>query len=57
MAKHLMIFRLGFGNARDGFLRDNENVDGCLRVNVIESDNKVILVNDEIGRASCRERV
>ncbi len=41
-----MILRLRFGNARDGFLRDDENVLGRLRVDVIEGENKVVLVND-----------
>ena len=44
-----MILRLRFGNARDGFLRDDENVRGSLRVNVVEGQYEVVLVNDVRG--------
>ena len=44
-----MILRISFGNAWDGFLRDYENVRGSLRVNVVEGQYEVILVNNICG--------
>ncbi len=44
-----MILRLRLGNARDGFLRDDENMRGRVRIDVIEGQYEVILVNDVCG--------
>ena len=46
MAQHLMILRFRFGNSWDWFLGDDEHVRGRLRIDVIEGENKVVLVND-----------
>ena len=46
MAQHLMILRLGLGNSRDWFLGDDEYVRGCLRVDVIEGQYQVVLIDD-----------
>ena len=43
-----MILRLRLGNARDGFLRDDENVSGSFRVDVVESQYEVILGSIDI---------
>ena len=52
MTQHLMIFRLGLGNSRDGFLGDNENVRGRLWVDVIEGQHQVVLIDDVRGNFS-----
>ena len=39
----------GFADARDGFLRDDEQVDGCLRLDVVEDDAEGVLVLDRGG--------
>jgi len=41
-----MILRFRFGNSWDWFLGDDEHVRGRLRIDVIEGENKVVLVND-----------
>ena len=46
MAQHLMILRLGLGNSRDWFLGDDKHVRGRLRVDVIEGQHQVVLIDD-----------
>lgn len=49
MAEQGLVFRSRFGEAREGFLRDHEDVRRCLRGNVVEGDDRVVLI-DNPGR-------
>ena len=49
MTEQGLVFGLRFGDARDGFLRDQENVCRCLWCNVMEGDDGVVLI-DNPGR-------
>lgn len=44
-----LVFRPHFGNARNGFLRDQEDMRGRLRGDVVEGDDQVVLI-DNPGR-------
>src|SRR6266498_2119922 len=46
MPQNFMVFRFRFGNARNGFLRNNQNVNRRLRFDVVKGENEVIFVND-----------
>src|SRR5256885_13645756 len=46
MAEDLMIFRLGFGDARDGLFRNDQNVGRRLGLHITESQHQVVLVFD-----------
>ena len=41
-----LVIRLGFANAGNDFLGNDENVDRGLRLNVVERSDKVVLVNE-----------
>ncbi len=49
MTEQGLVFRPRFGEARDGFLRDHEDMCRGLRGNVVESDDRVVLI-DNPGR-------
>lgn len=42
VAKHFMVLRRGLGHARHGFLGENQNVGGCLWMNVPNGQHEVI---------------
>ena len=46
MAEDLMIFRRGFGDARDRFLRNDQHVLGRLRFDVAKRDHLVVFIKD-----------
>ena len=46
MAEHLVILRRRFGDARDGFLRNQQNVRRRLWVDVAKGDDEVVFIND-----------
>jgi len=46
MTKLGLVFGLRFGNARDGFLRDQEDMRGRLRGDVVEGNDQVVLINN-----------
>jgi hypothetical protein len=48
VAEEFLVIRRGFADARDGFLGDDENVDGGLRIDVFEGEAKLVFV-DNIG--------
>ena len=41
-----LVFGLCFGDPRNGFLRDQEDMRGRLRGDVVESDDQVVLINN-----------
>lgn len=49
VTEHLVIIGVRFSNARDWFLRNDQNVDRRLRFYVVESNDLVVLVNDFCG--------
>ena len=44
--QHLMIRRRSFSNARDGLFRNQQNVGRGLRSDVMESENKIIFIDN-----------
>lgn len=46
MAQNFVVFRFGFGHSRNRFLGDDEHVSRSLRFDVVESQDKVVLIND-----------
>jgi len=44
MPEDEFVSRRGRGNARDGFFRNDQKVYRCLRLNIVQSDTKVILM-------------
>ena len=46
MTERLMIVRRGFGDARDGFLGDDQDMRRCFGCDVVERDHEVVLIND-----------
>jgi hypothetical protein len=48
VAEEFLVIRRGFADARNGFLGDDENVDGGLRIDVFEGEAKLVFV-DNIG--------
>ena len=49
VSKDLVIFGLGLGNARNGLLRDDQNMRRCLWFDVAEGDHEVVLIDDSGG--------
>ena len=54
VTEQLMIIGFSFGDSRDGFLRDDQDMRGSLRFDVLESQDQVILINDG-GRDFARD--
>ena len=54
MAEQGLVFQRRFGDARDGFLRDQEDVGWRLRGDVVEADDQVVLI-DNPGRDFTRD--
>ena len=54
MPQYLLIVGGGVGDFRDGFFRDDQNVDGGLRVDVLERQTAIILI-DDIGGYLARD--
>lgn len=53
MTQHLVIVRMRLGNARDWFLRDDQDVNGRLRFDIVKRDDLIVLIND-FGRYFAR---
>ena len=49
MAEHGLVGRRGFADARDGLFRNDQEVNGRLRLDVVEDDAEFILVLDLRG--------
>jgi len=49
VAEDLVIRGSGFGDARDRFLRNDQHVRRCLRFDIAESDDQIVLI-DNRGR-------
>lgn len=49
MADHLMILRLGLGDAGDRFFGNHQHVHGGLRVDVVKGEDEVVFVDDFSG--------
>jgi hypothetical protein len=46
VSEDFLIGSLGFGDPDDGFARNDEQVDRCLRRDVSKADTEIVLVND-----------
>ena len=46
MTERLMIGGRGLGDARDGFLRNDQDVSRCFGRDVVERDHEVVFIND-----------
>jgi hypothetical protein len=46
MAEYLMIVRMRFGNARDRFLGNDQNMNWRLRFHIVKGDDFIIFVNN-----------
>jgi len=53
MAEHLVIVRVRFGDARNRFLGNDQDVDRRLRFHVVEGNDLVVFVNDFGGNFAC----
>ena len=46
MAEQKLVVLVGFGEARDGFLWKNQDVDGRLRFDVADGEHHAVFIND-----------
>jgi len=53
MTERGLVFHGGFGKARDGLLRNEEDMGGRLRVDVPERDDQVIFIDDLRWNLAC----
>lgn len=53
MAEKFLIFRRRFGDARNGFFGNNQNVRGCLRMKVAKGKDSLVLINDRRRNFAC----
>lgn len=49
MTEQTLILRLGGGDAREVFFRDDQHVDRGFRVNVVDGDAQIVFVGDLRG--------
>lgn len=49
MPEHLVVFRSGFGDARDRFLRNDQGMRGRLWLDVAKREHQIVLVNNHGG--------
>ena len=49
VAEQLVVFRLGLGQARDGFFGNHQNVLGRLGIDVAQREHQVVFINDGRG--------
>ena len=54
MSQHLVIVRMRFGEARNRFLGNDQDVNGRLRLDVVEGDDLVVFV-DNVGGYFARD--